>query len=105
MFFSINSSAIYLGMEAGKIHDELRTAIDTGNPPIDQDDPRFQKGKYMAIGANAAYGLAGVIGLAAVYYTFRDKGAPSTATLDIRALAFTPVLGPDYGGLSMELSW
>jgi hypothetical protein len=96
---------IYLGMEANKIHDELRTAIDTGDPPIDQDDPRFAKGKYMAIGANAAYGLAGIIGLAAVYYTFRDKGASSTATLDVRALALTPVIGPEYSGLSMELSW
>jgi hypothetical protein len=96
---------IYLGLEANKIHDELQTAIDTGNPPIDQEDPRFQKGKYMAIGANAAYGLAGIVGLAAVYYTFRDKGAPSTATLDVRALALTPVIGPEYSGLSMELSW
>ncbi|MBZ0234560.1 MAG: PEGA domain-containing protein [Deltaproteobacteria bacterium] len=96
---------IYLGLEADKIHDTLRKEIDEGNPPIDQDDPRFQRGKYMAIGANAAYGLAGVIGLAAIYYTFRDKGAPSTATLDVRALALTPVIGPEYGGLSMELSW
>jgi len=96
---------IYLGMEATKIRDELQTAIDNGNPPIDQEDPRFAKGKYMAIGANAAYGLAGIIGLAAVYYTFRDKGASSTATLDVRALALTPVIGPEYSGLSMELSW
>jgi tetratricopeptide (TPR) repeat protein len=96
---------IYLGMQANKIRDELRGAIDTGDPPIDQDDPRFNKGKYMALGANVAYGLAGVVGLAAIYYTFRDKGAPSTATLDVRALALTPVIGPNYGGLSMELSW
>ncbi len=96
---------IYLGLEANKLRDELRTAIDAGNPPIDQDDPRFTRGKYFAIGANAAYGLAGVIGLAAVYYTFRDKGAPSTATLDVRALALTPTIGPEYAGLNLELSW
>ncbi len=96
---------IYLGLETNKIRDELRGAIDAGNPPIDQSDPRFTRGKYMAIGANAAYGLAGIVGLMAVYYTFRDKGAPSTATVEVRALALTPTIGPGYGGLSMELSW
>ncbi len=96
---------IYLGLEAQKIQDDLRTAIDTGMPPIDQNDPRFDKGKYFSIGANAAYGLGGILGLAAIYYTFRDKGAPSTAVVDLRALALTPTIGPNYGGLAMELSW
>ena len=96
---------IYLGMQAGKIEDELRSELDTGLPPIDQSDPRFARGKYYALGANAAYGLAGVIGLAAIYYTFRDKGRPSTAVLDVRALALTPSIGREYAGLSMEMSW
>ena len=46
-----------------------------------------------------------MIGLAAVYYTFRDKGAPSTAQLDVRALALTPAIGREYDGLQMEMSW
>ena len=96
---------IYLGLEANKLRDDLKADLASGMPPIDQADPRFQRGKYFAIGANAAYGLSGLIGLAAIYYTFRDKGAPSTATLDVRALALTPTIGPEYAGLSMELSW
>ena len=97
--------AIYLGLEANNIRDELRRDLDAGMPPIDQNDPRFQRGKYFAIGADVGYALSGVLGLAAIYYTFRDKGAPSTATLDVRALALTPTIGPDYAGLSMEMSW
>jgi len=96
---------VYLGMQSQKLADDLRKEIDAGAPPIDQADPRFDRGKYYAIGANAAYGVAGLLGLAAIYYTFRDKGAPSTATLDVRALALTPTIGREYAGLSMELSW
>jgi hypothetical protein len=96
---------VYLGLEAGKIKDDLRSELDTGMPPIDQNDPRFDRGKYFAIGANAAYGIGALVGLAAIYYTFRDKGSPSTAQLDVRAIALTPQLGREYAGLSMEMSW
>ena len=58
-----------------------------------------------AIGADAAYGVAGLLGLAAIYYTFRDKGRPSIGVVDVRALALTPTVGPNYAGLSMELPW
>ena len=68
---------------------------------VDQADPRFDRGKYFAIGADAAYGVAGLLGLAAIYYTFRDKGPPSTGTVDVKALALTPALGSDFAGLSV----
>jgi len=96
---------IYLGLQTNKLRDDLRAEIDAGDPPIDGSDPRFNRGKYFAIGADAAFGLAGLVGLAAIYYTFREKGAPSTATLDVRALALMPSIGPDHAGLTMELSW
>ncbi len=96
---------IYLGLESNKNYDALKAELSAGDPPIDQNDPRFTRGKYFAIGADAAYALSGVLGLAAIYYTFRDKGAPSTATLDVRALALTPAIGPEYAGLNMEMSW
>ena len=82
-----------------------RREIDAGNPPPDSADPRFQRGKYYAMGADAAYGVAGIIGLAAIYYTFRDKGPSSSATIDVRSLALMPDLGPDHAGLAMEMSW
>ena len=96
---------IYLGLEANKLRDELTKEIAEGNPPVDQDDPRFSRGKYFAIGANAAYGVAGLLGLAAIYYTFREKGAPSIGQVDVRAIALTPSLGPNYAGVSMEMPW
>jgi len=96
---------VYLGRESNKLRDQLRAEIDAGDPPPDASDPRFKRGKYFAMGANAAYGVAGLVGLAAIYYTFRDKGAASTATIDVRSLALVPDLGPDHAGLAMELSW
>ena len=96
---------LYLGRESNRLRDELRREIDAGNPPPDSADPRLDRGKYFALGANAAYAVSGIIGLAAIYYTFRDKGASSTATIDVRSIALYPDLGPDRAGLAMELSW
>ena len=96
---------IYLGLQAKNLQQDLEKELAEGTPPVDQDDPRFTRGKYFAIGADAAFGVAGLVGLAAIYYTFRDKGASSTATIDVRSLALYPDLGPDHAGLAMELSW
>ena len=96
---------IYLGLQAKSLQEELEKELAAGMPPVDQDDPRFTRGKYFAIGADAAFGVAGLVGLAAIYYTFRDKGAPSIGQIDVRALALTPSIGPNYAGLSMEMPW
>ena len=96
---------IVLGLQANKYRDDLRKEIAAGNPPPDSNDPRFTKGKIFAIAADAAYAVAGITALTAVYYTFRDKGAPSTGLIDVRALALRPELGPGYAGLAMGVSW
>jgi hypothetical protein len=95
----------YLGLQSQKYRDELRDAIDAGNPPVDPEDPRFMKGRIFAIAADAAFVVAGVTALTAIYYTFRDKGPPSTALIDVRALALQPQIGPGYAGLGMGMSW
>ena len=95
----------FLGMQAQKIRDELRKDIDAGAPPVDSRDARFTKGKVFAIAADAAFVVAGVTALTAIYYTFRDKGAPSTGLIDVRALALQPQIGPGYAGLGMGVSW
>ena len=41
-------------------------------------DKQFDRKDQIKIGAYVGWGLGGVIGLSAVYYTFRDKGPPST---------------------------
>ena len=96
---------LYLGMKASDLEDELKGDIEGGSPPVDPDDPRFTRGKIYAIAADGAFVVAGVTALTAIYYTFRDKGAPSTATIDVRALALTPQIGPTYAGLGMEVRW
>lgn len=96
---------VFLGMQSQKIRDDFRAEIDAGAPPPDSSDPRLLKGKIYAIAADATYAIAGITALTAIYYTFRDKGQPSTALLDVRALALQPQLGRDYAGIGMEVRW
>jgi len=96
---------IFLGLQSNKYDDELKKEIAAGHPPPDSNDPRLTKGKIFAIAADAAYAVAGVTLLTAVYYTFREKGAPSTGLIDVRALALRPEIGPGYAGLGMGVSW
>jgi hypothetical protein len=98
-------AGIYLGLQSQKYRDELRDEIAAGNPPPDPKDPRFTKGKAFAIAADATFVVAGITALTAIYYTFREKGNPSTAIIDVRALALQPQVGPGYAGLGMEMSW
>jgi hypothetical protein len=98
-------AGIFLGLQANKYRDQLKDGIEMGNPPIDTNDDRFTKGKIFAIAADATFVIAGITALTAVYYTFRDKGAPSTALIDVRALALQPQIGPGYAGLGMEARW
>jgi tetratricopeptide (TPR) repeat protein len=102
---AFTGGGIYLGIQAGNIKDDIQADIDSGNPPPDQEDPRFFKGKLFAISADAAYTLGAATFLAAVYYTFREKGRPSTATTDISSIAITPEVTPDYAGLGLEVRW
>lgn len=96
---------VYLGMRANDLRDDLKKEIEAGAPPPDPDDSRFTEGKIYAIAADGLYVVAGVTALTAIYYTFRDKGAPSTALIDVRALAVTPQIGPQYAGASLEVRW
>ena len=64
-------------------------------------DAQYDNRKYIKYGAYGGWGLGGVIGLTAIYYTFRDKGPPSTATIDMRSLALSPAAGPGYAGLDI----
>ncbi len=97
---------VFLGLQANKARDELRKEIDTGQPtPPDSRDGRYTKGKAFAIAADATFAIAGITALTAIYYTFRDKGAPSTGLIDVRAIALTPQIGNGYAGVGMEVNW
>lgn len=99
------AGGIVAGVYANGIRDDLKKEIAAGNPPPDSNDPRFLRGKVWAISADAAFAVAGITALTAVYYTFRDKGAPSTGLIDVRALALRPEIGPGYAGLGMGVTW
>jgi PEGA domain len=99
------AGGVVLGMRANDLRDQLKKDIAAGSPPPDPEDPRFLRGKVYAIAADGMYVVAGITALTAVYYAFRDKGAPSTALIDVRALAVTPQVGPQYAGLNLEVRW
>jgi hypothetical protein len=99
------AGGIYLGLQSNKYRDALDGDIGGGDPPVDPDDPRFFKGKAFAIAADATFVIAGITALTAIYYTFREKGEPSKALIDVRALALQPQIGPGYAGLGMGMSF
>jgi len=96
---------IFLGERASQLHDDLQAAIAKGNPPVDSNDPRFLRGKIYSISADAAFGIAAIAGITAIYYTFRDKGAASRANIDMKSITLNPQVGSSYAGLGMEVSW
>lgn len=98
-------AGIYLGLQAKGLESDIKDDIEAGNPPPDDDDPRLQKGKIFAISADAAFAVSGLVALTAIYYTFREKGAPSTGQIDVRAIALEPQIGPGYAGLGMAVNW
>jgi hypothetical protein len=98
-------AGIYAGLQASSLHDDLNKEIAAGMPPPDSNDPRFLKGKIYSIGADTAFALAGISAITAIYYTVRDKGAPTRAQIDARALALQPEVGAHYAGLGMEVHW
>jgi tetratricopeptide (TPR) repeat protein len=75
---------------------------DCGMPDCKDEEDKAKLWKY---GSWGGAGLAGAVALGAIYFTFRDKGASSTAVMESSALAFTPQLAPGYAGLGMEMSW
>jgi hypothetical protein len=99
------AAGIFLGLKANGYRDDLKKEVAAGSPPPDSSDPRFGSGKIYAIAADGAFAVAGITALLGVYYTFREKGAPSTGLVDVRALALRPEVGPGYAGLGMGVSW
>lgn len=99
----------YLGGKAQDTRDELAAEIAAGAPPPDNNDPRlgwgFKSGKTYSTASAALYGLGATTLVLAVYYTFRDKGRPSTGSSDIRAISFEPTVQPDYAGFGLAGSF
>jgi PEGA domain len=69
---------------------------------LEATDKYYDQRKNIRYGAYGGWGLAGILGLSAIYYTFRDKGPPSTGTIDVKALALVPDVSSDFAGLSVS---
>ena len=74
-------------------------------PPAAAATPTPRGNMDLTIAADATFAIAGITALTAIYYTFRDKGAPSTGLIDVRAIALTPQVGSGYAGVGMEVNW
>lgn len=64
----------------------------------DQTDPDQEKAfRYLGY---ASYGLGGISALTGVWYLVRDKGPPSTATVESRSISWAPAVGPGFAGVA-----
>jgi hypothetical protein len=98
---AFGGGAIYLGTQAKNLKSDLQKDIDLGMPPVDNNDPRFLRGKIYSIAADGCFAIAGVTFLTAIYYTLRDKGQASSGTIDVHALALQPQVGATYAGIGI----
>ena len=97
----------YLGGRAADIEKEIEDA----NGTLDISDPRVgyckefscltKSGRNNEAGSYGLYGIGAATFALAIYYTFRDKGRPSTGSSDIRAISFEPTITPTSKGFGL----
>jgi hypothetical protein len=68
---------------------------------VDNNDPRFLRGKVEAIGADVLYGLGAIVAATAVYALF-EHGPDSTGVAEHKSISLAPVFGPDGAGLAFS---
>ena len=59
---------------------------------IDNNDPRFLRGKIEAIGADVLYGVGAIVAMTAVFGLF-SHGPDSTGVADHKKVSLTPTMG------------
>lgn len=63
-------ASIYAGVESNRLHDELKS--DRANGSLEGTDERATRGKWFAVGADAGFVIAGVLGGLATYNFVKD---------------------------------
>ncbi|MEI9948127.1 MAG: PEGA domain-containing protein [Pseudomonadota bacterium] len=63
-------AAIYVGSESNRLYDQLQT--DRENGSLESSDSRATKGRWFAVGADAGFVVAGVLGGLATYNFIKD---------------------------------
>lgn len=94
-------AGLYVGHLSNANRDGLRSDIDAGMS-IDSNDPRYSRGKWEAIGADAGYAVGGLFAISAVV-SFLSHAPDSTAGLDQRTIGLAPTVSP--GGAAGLGAW
>jgi hypothetical protein len=89
----------YVGHLSQANHDAIQSDINN-HVLIDNNDPRFLRGKIEAIGADVLYGVGAIVAVTAVFGLFAH-GPDSTGVADSKKVSLTPTMSPDGGGLSL----
>ncbi len=89
---------LYVGHLSNQDRDGYRKDIADGLL-IDSNDPRYQSGKWEAIGANVLYGIGALLAISATV-SFLSHGPDSTAGVDQKMIGFGPGVSRDGAGLS-----
>lgn len=95
------------GVAMAVFSDDLRQQVERarGLGTLASDDERLDQGFYLAIGADAAFGLAAILGILTVYYALYDPLPPSDGTaLEPRDWAFAPVVDPVGGSVGAAVT-
>jgi tetratricopeptide (TPR) repeat protein len=90
------------GAYVGYLSDQNKTNLQNdinGGVLVDNKDPRFQNGKYEAIGADVLYGLGAIVAATAIYGLF-EHGPDSTGVMEHHQITLGPLLGPEGTGLA-----
>ncbi|MFW5926231.1 MAG: PEGA domain-containing protein, partial [Myxococcota bacterium] len=84
--------------------DILRDEGRTGR--LASNDPRLFRGRMLAIGADTAFGLGGLLALVSVYYFLRDPLPDSEGSvLEPRDWSLDPEVGPNGAGARLRWSF
>jgi hypothetical protein len=91
------AGGIVLGVLASSLESDLAADRDAGI--LSNDDSRFTEGLIFSIAADAAFGLATILGIFSLYYFLRDPLPDSEATvLTPRDWALSPSVTPTQAG-------
>ncbi len=96
------------GLALAILGDDLRTELrnDQSAGRLASDDNRFFRGKLLNGGANAAFGLAGFLGLLSIYFFVRDPLPDSEGTvLEPRDWTLIPTFDPVYRAGGADFRW
>ncbi|MFH1130631.1 MAG: PEGA domain-containing protein [Pseudomonadota bacterium] len=107
-YVTFGFAAIFLGggIACGVISNQqagaLERDIDAGNF-VDTNDPRFNKGKVLAIVADGLFIASVLAGAMGIYDFFTDEGPASFGETRTQKIAILPTLGPNMAGLSGQV--